>query len=222
MDHDTPANDEMPKPPVPAPMRVAIGVALLAAFLFGIVMLISPPPPRTDAAGLTHESQVDLIGWHHQFTSVRQDGTPGNMQPKPVLMVFTADYCPPCQYMKNNVYTDPAIADLIREQFVPVMIDMSSPGTQEYELARFHRVEYLPTIVILDQAENEIVRGETMDANRMSRMLNAALTYIDHNPPRLPRRSRSGQFGFGFDRDNHQDAPAHSHDDDAHDAQHDH
>lgn len=74
---------------------------------------------------------------------------------KPVLLVFTASWCPPCQVMKHEVWTDPAVRKLAETSYQPVLLDVdleeSRPAAQRY------RVESIPTILVLD-SKGEVQR----------------------------------------------------------------
>ncbi len=92
---------------------------------------------------------------------------------KPVLMIFTADWCPPCKMMKRRVWPDGQVASLIDEQFVPVKVDLTD--RKPNPLADRYQVQYIPTIVVTDESGLELARGSTMDADAMIAFLTEAL-----------------------------------------------
>ncbi len=90
---------------------------------------------------------------------------------KPVVLVFTAAWCPPCQIMKKRVWPDPQVQQLIAGKYHKVVIDVDLPETRH--ISDQFGVQYLPTIVILDAAGNERKRANTMDVEQLLAFLNS-------------------------------------------------
>jgi thioredoxin 1 len=67
--------------------------------------------------------------------------TPGD---KPVVVVMSASWCAPCQQMKQNVWTDPAVADWFGANAKAVYVDVEK---DEAASARA-KVEFLPTLIL--------------------------------------------------------------------------
>lgn len=65
---------------------------------------------------------------------------------KPMMIVFTATWCGPCQKMKKDVYADAEVAKAINDQFVPVMLDID----RNPQIAEALEVEKIPQTVILN------------------------------------------------------------------------
>lgn len=72
-------------------------------------------------------------------------------QNKPVLIAFTTSWCPPCQYMKKDVYTNPAVSKAA-EAFVPIIIDPE----KETALADQYKITAYPTYIFL-QPDGKII-----------------------------------------------------------------
>ncbi len=97
---------------------------------------------------------VALDGWSHVLGDVESEAT--NEADKPTLMLFTADWCPPCQVLKKDVLKDPAIAARLPREFRLVVVDLTEPTRQANAWADRFEVSAIPEMVILD-TEGEAV-----------------------------------------------------------------
>ncbi len=86
---------------------------------------------------------TDAVPWRQDAEAALTDST------RPVLLHFTADWCPPCQQMKANVYSDEAFAAWLDANVVPVKVDLTAPGAAEQALATRFQVQHIPTLVLL-------------------------------------------------------------------------
>lgn len=75
-------------------------------------------------------------------------------QGKPVIIHFTADWCSWCTKMKEQTYTDPTVARLMREDFVLAMVDSDHNPVLNW----VYGVQSLPTIWIVDQEGRGITK----------------------------------------------------------------
>ncbi len=72
---------------------------------------------------------------------------------KPIIMVFSAAWCPPCQMMKNEVYPS-AEVKAFHDKFVWAYLDVDDP--QNEEIATKFSVQGIPHIEFLDSSGKEI------------------------------------------------------------------
>jgi protein disulfide-isomerase len=93
-------------------------------------------------------------------------------QGKPVILYWGAEWCPPCNQMKANLFKDPGfIAET--EKFVPVYLDGDTAGAQQWG-ERFGISGY-PTVIILTPDGTEITRIATATmANELPALLETA------------------------------------------------
>lgn len=75
---------------------------------------------------------------------------------KPILIDFTASWCPPCKAMEQDVFPLPAVQTLLNEQYVFVTADVSNPQSAGIALGTQYDVTAIPTFMILDPQGNVI------------------------------------------------------------------
>ncbi len=117
-------------------MKQAVAPKLLAALLLALVA----PGLRAEGPGVLFRGIADGTA------EARANG-------KPLLLFFTADWCPSCRDLKEGVNADAGIARLLEERFVPVeVVDRTredGANTPEVKkLVEAFRVTGLPTIVV--------------------------------------------------------------------------
>lgn len=90
-------------------------------------------------------------------------------QRKPVMLVFTADWCPFCRRLERETFTDGEVARLAK-QFTVFRVDMTSSNLppETAELAKDYGAEGLPTVAFLN------AQGEWLKS----------LTLVGYEPPR--------------------------------------
>ena len=90
-------------------------------------------------------------------------------QGKPVILVFSADWCAFCRMLERETLTDGEVARLAKD-FMVFRVDMTSstPPAETVELARKYGAEGLPTVAFLN------ARGEWVKD----------LTLVGYEPPR--------------------------------------
>ncbi len=115
-------------------LAVPIALAVLVGFA-GVTMLRGrvAPTPGVFREGSTLATAIDRAA----------------AEGKPVLALVTADWCPPCQQLKRETLTDPAVAAWIEANTVPVYID----SDKNPDDARSLLVTSLPTTLLLRDGE---------------------------------------------------------------------
>lgn len=108
----------------------------------------------------------DSIAWRTDYAAALDESAKTG---KPVLIDFTAGWCPPCQVMKRQTWPDRRVGDAIAAGYIPLLLDVDQPTSRE-PAARYG-VESIPTILIVDRDGNVLKSGGFMDAAELATFL---------------------------------------------------
>jgi thiol:disulfide interchange protein len=92
------------------------------------------------------------IPWMTSFDKAKKTAA---KQKKPMLVDFSATWCPPCQEMKKTTWTDKAVVQRA-QRFVPVLIDID----KERKRTDDAKVSAVPTVVFYSPSGRELLRAE--------------------------------------------------------------
>lgn len=144
----TDGNTPAPKKPArfDASWLALIAAALVLGYIVSAVWEGNHPRTAAQQAGAT-----DTMPW----VSIAQAEGVAKQTGKPILYDFSADWCAPCQQLKQTVFEDPARARALAEVVVPVKVidrnqeDGRNPPEIEALQQRF-KISGFPTLVLLD------------------------------------------------------------------------
>ncbi|GAB4194592.1 MAG: hypothetical protein Kow00105_08820 [Phycisphaeraceae bacterium] len=134
MQHSQSVSNTHPKPKA-RPGRRWLWISLLVFATAGVYLLAG--------SGITTH---DRIGWRLSYHAAEtESGETG----KSMLVLFTADWCGPCNQMKAWVFSDQNIAEAIESRFIPVKVDLTREGLPDQYLADRYQVRAIPTLLTL-------------------------------------------------------------------------
>lgn len=89
-------------------------------------------------------------GWQTNFDAAQKISTE---QQKPMLTMFSASWCPPCNYMKANIFPDPEVQKALGN-YIALYIDVDEHG----DLLTKYKVEAFPTFLVFEPDGSEVSR----------------------------------------------------------------
>lgn len=104
------------------------------------------------------ESGMKWYSFEEAHSKAKEEG-------KMILIFGHADWCPYCRKMRNEVYSDSTVREVIYKHFYPIQLDSESEQmvnfngseVEEYKLAAYLRLQSLPTHYFMD--ENWVTLG---------------------------------------------------------------
>jgi thiol:disulfide interchange protein len=81
---------------------------------------------------------------------------------KPVMLDFNADWCPPCQMLKRQVFEDGALGRAVQTAVIPVSVvdrrrEDGENSRQIDDLQRRYAIDAFPTLVVFSPATGRSV-----------------------------------------------------------------
>ena len=142
--------------PAPPPRRSngVIGLIVIIA-LFAVIAYAARQAlgPTTALADWGHD-------WDQAIDSAAGSG-------KPMLVLFTADWCNPCQELKRDVLTASDVAPILKRDFTLLKIDLTEQTGPNAKLAAGYGVNSIPTLIVFNSKGRQVGRvsglGEKSD-----------------------------------------------------------
>jgi thioredoxin-related protein len=140
----------------------------LVALLFRILSLVFVLPVAAFAQVTESPHSADLPPYFAEtFLNFPEDAADAAKSGKRLLLYFGQDGCPYCQKLLETNFTQKPIADLTKAKFVAIGLSIwgdrptswfDGVARSEKELAKYLKVQFTPTILLLDEKGKTIAR----------------------------------------------------------------
>jgi len=88
----------------------------------------------------------DIIDWQTDLDGALAQAKSAN---KPLLLDFTADWCPPCKMMKRVTFSQLHVKEYVEANYIPVRLDMTHRSALTQKLGTRFAIKYFPTLLVL-------------------------------------------------------------------------
>lgn len=139
---------------------------VILAMVIGLIVLQWPMLKGIFYRATGAEAPASNIPWRTDLDAALREAQASG---RPVLVDFTADWCPPCQAMKHDVWPDERVGQLLAERYVPVLIDVDAPGSAA--VTQRYGISAIPTILVLDAQGKVLRQANFMSRSQMLRFL---------------------------------------------------
>jgi thiol:disulfide interchange protein len=136
------------------------------AFAFLVVNGCSRSSPSASTVSTVAAS--DSIPWRTDYDSALAEGKKAG---KPILIDFSATWCPPCQEMKRTAWTDSRVSNLAGSKYIPLAMDVDSPGAKDP--AAKYGINTIPAVLVVDGNGKVLRQGSFMSADELVTFLAA-------------------------------------------------
>jgi thiol:disulfide interchange protein len=122
----------------------------------------SPSAPTSTVAADDH------IPWRTDYDAALAEGKKTG---KPILIDFSATWCPPCQEMKRSAWPDSRVADLASSKYIPLAMDVDAPGAKDP--ASRYGINTIPAVLVVDSDGKVLRQASFMSADDLAAFLSA-------------------------------------------------
>lgn len=130
-------------------LKAVIGWSAAIALVIGAWVL------AIDLRTTNSAEPVHLDGWTEGLDAGKAQAAE---QDRPMIVLFTADWCGPCQTLKHEVLSQESVAAELSEKFVAVKIDLTdrSSSNPNNGIAMRYGVNGIPAVIAID-ADGKVI-----------------------------------------------------------------
>ena len=119
--------------------------------------------------GYSYHTPTNHIAWVGDLAKAKAKAAASG---KPILMEFSASWCPACRAVKRNVWPLKRVADVVNSQVIPLTVDVD---TQKQLVGKYH-VNAIPAFIVTDARGRVLARAEGyLDADGVIALIRSAV-----------------------------------------------
>lgn len=96
--------------------------------------------------------------WEGWLNTIDEGIDASNAGGKPMLVLFTAEWCPGCRQLESQVLSDVDVKNKLRRDFVLVRVDLTDQQGPNNQVAQEYGVQFIPSMMIFG------TQGELIDS----------------------------------------------------------
>ena len=139
----------------------------ITPFLFVIVAAVLVLPTVLNLI----QGPAETPGVFDEHYTLAQAAELSEQSGKPMLVVATADYCPPCQKLKRSTLSDPTVMEWIKANTIPVYLEDGENGQEIGSLG----VRSYPTTLLIADGQILASIGGPVGADRYVSQLSSVI-----------------------------------------------
>lgn len=144
------------------PLQSRWGLLLWALVIGGVIYMQWPMLKGVYYKTTNAEAPASAVAWRTGFDAALAESAQTG---RPVLVDFTASWCPPCKVMKHEVWPDAKVATAVNDGYVPLLVDVDAP--ENAEVAQKYGIRGIPTVLVIDAKGAVLRAGSFMSKGAM-------------------------------------------------------
>jgi thiol:disulfide interchange protein len=138
-----------------------------AIIVFGLVLLLAAGCAQNDSGTTTRAG----VTWLSSLPDARRLAS---REHRPLLVVFSASWCGPCQEMKNETFVSPTVTPLLSSM---VCVDVDADANQD--AVREYKIDAIPRTMLFRSSDSSCLMDQTgfQDPDAFAQALRDALKH---------------------------------------------
>ncbi|MHB1155792.1 MAG: thioredoxin family protein [Phycisphaerales bacterium] len=118
--------------------------------------------------GYSYYTPANVIAWADDLPAARAKSVETG---KPILMEFSAAWCPACRAVKRNVWPDSRVEFVVNSRTIPLAVDVDA----QRDLASQYGVNGIPAFIVTDATGQVLARKDGyVDADGVIALIDSA------------------------------------------------